>query len=150
MIQNPWKSYKQVAAQTASPGQLTLMLFDGAIRFLEQARQGFQLTDPIEFNQTINNNVLRAQAIINELNYALNMESGGEVAIVLRRLYIYFDRRLLDSNIHKEPSGIEEVITRLSGIRDAWMEMLTQLSAEKAGWQPGHPSDSQQSLCAVG
>ena len=80
------QSYLQVATQTASPGQLILMLYDGAIRFLEQARLGFASDDPLEFNRTINNNVLRAQAIINELNDCLNMEQGGEVSANMRRL----------------------------------------------------------------
>jgi flagellar secretion chaperone FliS len=150
MIQNPWKSYQQVATKTASPGQLTLMLFDGVIRFLEQARHGFTMADPIDFNQTINNNVLRAQAIINELNYALNMEQGGEVAIVLRRLYVYFDRRLLQSNIQKDPAGIEEVLARITTLRNAWMEMLNQMASGKAQWNSAAGSDSTESLCAVG
>ena len=56
---NPWKSYRQVATQTASPGQLVLMLYEGAIRFLERARLGFAQEDPAEFNLTINNNGYR-------------------------------------------------------------------------------------------
>ena len=150
MIQNPWKSYKQVATQTASPGQLTLMLYDGAIRFLEQARLGFAKVDPVEFNQTINNNIQRAQAIINELNYALNMEKGGEIAQVLRRLYMYFDRRLLDSNIRKDPAGIEEVIARLTTLRQAWVDMLNQLATGKAQGQFPSDANSQEPLYAVG
>src|SRR5688572_2844792 len=69
---SPWQSYRRVATHTASPGQLVLMLFEGAIRFLEQARQGFLEQDPLAFNQTINNNVQRAQAILNELSLSLN------------------------------------------------------------------------------
>ena len=120
----PWHSYRQVATQTASPGQLVLMLYDGAIRFLEKARLGFALEDPLEFNQTINNNVLRAQAIINEMNISLNMEEGGECSMNFRRLYDYLDRRLQESNQHKQECGIEEVIHRLTVLRDAWAEML--------------------------
>lgn len=151
-LHNPWKSYKRVATQTASPGQLTLMLFDGIIRFLEQARHGFQATDPVEFNQTINNNILRAQAIINELNYSLNMAAGGELAQTLRGLYLYFDRRLLESNVRKEPAGIEEVLTRITILRGAWAEMMIQLAAgsRQPGWDSDAPPDAQPTLCAVG
>src|SRR5437867_13254576 len=93
----PWQSYRQVATQTASPGQLVLMLYDGAIRFLEQARAGFSNDDPLEFNQSIHNNILKAQAIINELNASLDTEKGGELAAKLRVLYNYMDRRLHES-----------------------------------------------------
>lgn len=120
------KSYVQVATKTASPGQLVLMLYEGAIRFLERALQGFSSDDPAEFNEAINNNVQRAQAILDELNQALNVEGGGDLAAHLRGLYNYLDRRLQESNMRKEPDGIEEVIGRLQTLRDAWREMLTQ------------------------
>jgi flagellar protein FliS len=122
---NPWQSYRKVATQTASPGQLILMLYDGAIRFSEQALAGFEHRgDPLAFNQTINNNIHRAQAIIVELNAVLNMRRGGEVAANLRRLYLYMDRRLREANIRKQREPIEEVIMRLRVIRDSWAEML--------------------------
>lgn len=127
---NPWKSYKQIATQTAPPGQLVLMLYEGAIRFLEQSLTGFDMDDPAEANQTINNNVLRAQDILTELNFSLNVELGGELAMTLRRLYEYLDRRLVDSNINKTPEGIKETISRLSVLRDAWKTMLQQQSGQ--------------------
>lgn len=123
-LSNPWQSYRQVAAQTAPPGQLVLMLYDGAIRFLHRAQSGFSKEDPAESNTLINNNILRAQQIIRELNDCLNMDVGGELAVQLRRLYDYFDRRLQESNAQKEPTGIVEVINRLSVLRDAWATML--------------------------
>ena len=123
---NPWQSYRQVATQTASPGHLELMLYDGAIRFLNAAAVGFELEDPLDYNQTINNNIIRAQDIINELNLSLNMEVGGEFSQTLRGLYSYFDRRLQDSNIQKDQTGLKEVLQRLTVLRDAWAEMLTK------------------------
>ena len=136
---NAWQSYRQVATQTASPGQLVLMLYEGAIRFLEKSRLGFANEDPLEFNQTIHNNIIRAQAIISELNLALDMEQGAEFSANLRRLYDYLDRRLHEANQLKQEGGIEEVIRRLTILRDAWSEMLRKQSAEPA---PG--------LCGVG
>lgn len=138
---NPWQSYRQVATQTASPGQLVLMLYDGAIRFLECARLGFQYEDPLEFNLTISNNLLKAQAIINELNTSLNMEQGQDCAKNLRSLYDYLDRRLQESNQRKEEKGILEVIRRLTVLRDAWAEML-QKSCAPAG--PPNPSATME------
>lgn len=118
------RSYRQVATQTAPPGQLVLMLYEGVIRFLERALDGFNRQDPVEFNETISNNVLKAQAIIHELNMSLNMEAGGEFSANLRRLYDYLDRRLLDSNLKKEDTGIRETLQRITTLRDAWATML--------------------------
>jgi flagellar secretion chaperone FliS len=123
---NPWQSYRQVATRTASPGQLVLMLYDGVIRFLERAKAGFQLDDPVEFNTTINNNILRAQDIVRELDCSLNTEQGGDLAVELRRLYDYFDRVLLEANLRKDPKGINDVIRRTTILRDAWATMLQQ------------------------
>jgi flagellar protein FliS len=121
---DPWSSYRQVATQTASPGQLVLMLYDGAIRFLERALSGFDLDDPAESNQTINNNILRTQQILDELSASLNLPEGGELAATLRSLYEYLHRRLQDANVRKQSEGIREAITRLSELRDAWAAML--------------------------
>jgi len=123
---NPWQSYRQVATTTASPGQLVLMLYEGAIRFLDRAQAGFQLEDPVEYNTTINNNILRAQDIIRELDFSLNVSAGGELALQLRRLYDYFDRVLLEANLRKDPEGIREVTARITVLRDAWAAMLAQ------------------------
>lgn len=123
---NPWSSYRQVATQTATPGQLVLMLFDGAIRFLERARLGFAETDPLALNLTVNNNIQRAQAIIHELSSSLNLREGGEVAENFRRLYDYMDDRLMESNCRKSEDGLADVLRRLGVLRDAWAEMLSR------------------------
>ena len=121
-----WQSYRQVATQTASPGQLVLLLYNGIIRFLEQARLGFTLDDPKESNEAINNNIQRAQAIIQEMDQSLNLTEGGEFARRMRSLYDYFDRCLQESNMHKSEPGILEVLKHVTILRDAWAEMLQQ------------------------
>ena len=122
--------------QTASPGQLVLMLYEGAIRFLEQALQGFAKEDLAESNEAIHNNLLRAQQIIHELNVSLNMKEGGEFADCMRSLYQYMDRRLMEANLNKSKVGIEEVIRRLGTLRDAWSAMLQGKSTDEAAQQP--------------
>jgi flagellar protein FliS len=122
----PWESYRKVATQTATPGQLVLMLYEGAIKFLEMALGGFEHQDPAQFNQTINNNILRAQAIIHEMNASLNMRDGGEAAVNFRRLYNYLYRRLRDANRAKKKEPIDESIRHLRVLRDSWAEMLSR------------------------
>lgn len=121
---NPWKSYHQTAMMTAPPGQVILMLYDGALRFLERALEGFGCADRTELTLTVHNNLQRARDIIRELNACLNLENGGDLAETLRRLYDYFEHRIHTSNIRKKREGIEEVIRHLSVLRDAWAAML--------------------------
>jgi flagellar protein FliS len=125
---NPWKSYRQIATQTAPPGQLVLMLFDGALRALDRALIGFTLAEVGERNMTIHNNLQHAVDIIRELNGSLDMEAGGEIAQTLRGLYSYFERRLLDSNWRKSRQGIDEVLPMLRQLREAWFGMLNHSS----------------------
>ncbi|MDB4485226.1 flagellar export chaperone FliS [bacterium] len=129
MLRSPLQSYKTISLETAPPGQLVLMLFNGAIKFLERAKLGFGIEDPVEMNETVHNNITRAQDIINELNSTLNMDQGGEVAVVLRDLYVYLDNRLFESNIRKESQGVQEVIDRLGTVQAGWSEMLELESA---------------------
>ena len=110
--------------QTAAPGQLVLMLLEGAIRFLDRAEHGFAIEDPAEANQTINNNIQRTQDILRELSMALDMKKGGELATTLGALYAYMDRRLMESNVQKTADGIKETRTHLNTLRSAWAEML--------------------------
>ncbi len=123
-LANPWKSYRQIATQTAPPGQLVLMLYEGAIRFLNRSLPGFAIDDPAEANTVVHNNLQRAQEIIRELNLALNMEQGGECAVTLRRLYDYFERRIWESDLNKQRDGVDEVIRHITVLRDAWAVML--------------------------
>jgi len=136
------KSYRTIATQTASPGQLVLMLYEGAIRFLERALAGFEHTDPLDFNQTINNNILRARDIINELNSSLDLDQGGELAFTLRRLYDFMNRQLLRSNARKAPEGIHDTLRLLNALRDAWSQMLRRQENASV-------AESYQALAAV-
>jgi flagellar protein FliS len=129
---NPWKSYRQITTLTAPPGQIILMLYEGALRSLERAALGFTYKDPAEANMAIHNNLEKAQQIIRELNRSLNLEVGGEFASTMRQLYNYFDRRIQESNLRKEPTGVKEVIRHLTELRDAWAAMLQKQSVTEA------------------
>lgn len=130
-ISNPLSSYTQIAAQTAPPGALILMLFDRALRSMETALTGFEHSDPRQKNETIHNNLRRAIDIIRLLNNSLNLNDGGELAATLRRLYIYCENRLVNSNLKKHRDGVDEVIGHMRPLRDAWAEMLNQQGQEQ-------------------
>jgi len=120
----PWEAYRKVATQTATPAHLVLMLYDGAIGFLERALAGFECADARQLNQTVNNNIVRAQAIIVEMNATRNREAGGEISANFRRLYNYLNTRLREANHQKKKEPLQEAIMRLRVLRDSWAEML--------------------------
>jgi flagellar secretion chaperone FliS len=135
---NPYKSYRQIATQTAPPGQLVLMLFDGALKSLDLALAGFQLDDFAERNLAVHNNLQRATDIIRELNGSLDLQAGGELAVTLRNLYHFFETRLNESNRKKSPVGVREIQPMLKELRDAWQTMLKRDTAEPSDSQPIH------------
>jgi len=122
------RTYRSNAVLTASPGQLVLMLFDGALLALHGAKGGFELSseDPRRF-EVINTQLLKAQAIISELQGTLNLEAGdGKFAREMHRLYDYYLRRLMEANLRKQPEPILEVERLLTDVRNAWAEMLAK------------------------
>ncbi len=119
-------AYRANAVGSAKPENLVVMLFDGAIRFLGAAIRAFDHEDPLDFNLTIHTNLTKTQAIIRELNNALDLDNGGELGQKLTSLYNYFDQRLQEANIHKDRAIIEEILARISELRDAWNESLDQ------------------------
>jgi flagellar secretion chaperone FliS len=121
---NQLRSYTQIATKTAPPGVLILMLFDKALGSLQTALTGFEYQDPRQRNETIHNNIRRALDIIRFLKGSLDMQAGGELALALRKLYFYFEDRLVRSNLKKRRDGVDEVIAHLEGLRNAWATML--------------------------
>jgi len=120
------KSYKAQSVQTASPGKLVLMLFDGYLRFTTAAKRAFDETDFTKRNEGVNNNLIRAQNIVTELQSSLDMSVPGELPGTLYRLYDYVLHQLQQSNLQKKPEPIDEADKVISELREAWSEMLTQ------------------------
>lgn len=125
------KTYRSNAVLTASPGQLVLMLYDGALKAMNIAIEAFNLPEENPRRiETINHQLQKAQNIIAELQNGLNLEKGGEFAQTLNRLYDYHHRRLFEANVRKQPEVVVEVEGLLRSLRDAWAEMLTKQEAE--------------------
>ncbi len=123
------RTYRSNAVLTASPGQLVLMLYDGALRSLAMAREAFARDeDDVARLQVINQQLLKAQAIIGELQGGLNFEAGGEVATTLDRVYEYYNRRLFEANLRKQVAPVVEVERLIGELRTGWAEMLAKQS----------------------
>jgi flagellar protein FliS len=127
------RAYRANSILTASPGQLVLMLFDGALNALAIARTACDdpTGDPKRF-EVINTQLVKAQKIIAELQGTLNLEAGGEFAKTMYRLYDYFDRRLVEANLKKQSAPIAEVEKLLGDVRSAWHQMLTEKDKNSA------------------
>ena len=119
------RTYQTQAVLTASPGQLVLMLYDAALRFLAQARAAMEgdQNDWQRF-EVINEKIKRAQNIITELRGTLNHGASAEIAGSLDRLYEYYNRRLFEANIKKDVTPLIEVEGLVHELRDGWAEML--------------------------
>lgn len=128
MVANGYaRTYRANAILTASPGQLVLMLYDGALTAMALAREGFNTPadDPRRI-EVINRHLLKAQAILGELQDGLNMEVGGEFSQTMYRLYDYHNRRLFEANLRKKVEPVIEVEGLVRELRDAWAEMLSK------------------------
>ncbi len=113
---NPYDQYKQTKVNTANQGKLIVMLYDGAIKFLNIALENM---DPKTYD-IVNNNIIKAQDIVTELLLSLNTQDGGEISSNLFNLYVYFKKRLIEANIKKDKEIIEHTIKLLKELRDAW------------------------------
>lgn len=120
-MNNPYlNKYKQTQIETAPKEQILLMLYDGAVRFLNQAKAGFAENDI----EKIHNNIIKTQNILTEFQSTLDMENGGEFAKNLYGLYEYLNKRLMEANIKKRVDYLEEVLKHVTELRDTWREAV--------------------------
>jgi len=109
-------AYRDNSISTQSPGNLIVMLYDGAVNFLEQAIVALNEKDHQQKANCIN----RAVAIIEELNVNLDMEVGGEVALSLRHLYLFMLRHLNQAVPKSDSDMIRNVIRLLKELNESW------------------------------
>ncbi len=129
-----YSNYKEVDIETASGLKLVIMLYSGAIKFLNIAKSGISE----KRLDVANNNIIKAQDIVSELVSSLNFEAG-EIAHNLYSLYIYMNRRLMEANIEKNTEIINEIIKLLNSLKSAWEELLKQQKPES-----GNTSQSER------
>lgn len=111
--------YKRQEIQTASPGKLIVMLYDGAIRNIDKGIEAINSGD-FENKEVA---LSKAQDIILELLGALDVEAGGEIALNLESLYVYLIRRITTGSLEKDIEGLEEARRILADLREAWDEI---------------------------
>ncbi|WP_127762684.1 flagellar export chaperone FliS [Peribacillus asahii] len=117
-MNNPYQSYQQNAVNTASPGELTLMLYNGCLKFIILAKKAIG-DGNVEVKNT---NLIKAQNIIHELMVTLNMDVN--VSKQLMVMYDYLHRQLVEANIKSDLAILEEVEGFVTEFRDTWKEAI--------------------------
>jgi flagellar protein FliS len=114
------RAYQERSVQTATPHQLLIMLYDGAIRFLTQGAAALGSADL----ERANDRLQRAEAILDELLTTLDMDAGP-VAERLRDLYLFSRRHLLAARLERDPSKVLEVAALMRELGEAWKQIAT-------------------------
>jgi flagellar protein FliS len=119
-------SYLRTKVMTASPAELRLMLFDGAVKFAEQAKAGFETKD----HEAVYNGTVRCQNILMELLNALRPEHDRELCERLSALYTFMFTQMMNATTEQNPAMIDEVLDLLRYERETWRLLLEQLANE--------------------
>lgn len=147
-MQKAAQAYLQTQVATTSQGALLLMLYDGAVNFLNQAKEKMAERDYAKKGILIS----KAIDIVAELDSCLNVERGGDISDNLHRLYFYCNSRLLSANLKMNVAYIDEVIKILEGLRSAYAYILSPgddaAAKSRLGSQSG-AGDMSQTVTSV-
>ena len=119
-LPSAYAQYNNSKVLTASPAELTLMLYDGAIKFCNIAIVGLEKKD----YEKVNTNIQKSRNIIVELTSTLNMKYP--VAEDFKRMYDYIFALLTEANMKKDMELLERALEELRGMRDVWKEVMTK------------------------
>jgi flagellar protein FliS len=129
-VNNPYKAYQTNSVTTASPGELTLMLYNGCLKFIQHAKRDIENKDI----QGKNTNIQKAQNIIHELMVTLKMDY--EVSKKMMALYEYMKQRLIEANIKNDIEILNEVEDFVTEFRDTWKQVI-QINRQQQYGQSG-------------
>lgn len=123
-LPNAYAQYNNSKILTATPAELTLMLYEGAIKFCNVALTAVEQKDIPKAH----NNIVKTQKIIEHFRMTLDMKYP--VAKDFDRVYIYLEQRLVDANVKKDAEILKEILEHLRSMRDTWKEVM-RLNREK-------------------
>ncbi len=126
MVNSAAEAYKRQQIMTATPEALTLMLYNGCLKFMTEGMEAIQKKDYEQANISLQ----KAQNIIREFRVTLKMEY--EISHQLLSLYNYVYDRLVEGNIKSDVKLVEEAKTIISELRDAWAQAMKKARQEKA------------------
>ncbi len=117
-LPNAYAQYANNKIMTASPAELTLMLYDGAIKFCNMAKVAIEDKNV----QKAHENIVKAQNVVNYLQQTLDMKYA--VAQDFDNIYTYLNQLLLEANLKKSPETLDEVVAHLRTLRETWLEVM--------------------------
>lgn len=123
-VYNPIQTYQQNKAATASPGELTLMLYNGCLKFIKLAKIAIEQKN-IQEKHT---NIMKTQDIISELMVTLNMDM--EISKSMLQMYDYMLDRLVEANLQNDSKILDEVEEYITQFRDTWKDVI-QINRQK-------------------
>ncbi len=123
-IHNPYAAYQNNSVNTSTPGELTLMLYNGCLKFIEQAKRAM-VDEKIEEKNTA---IQKAQAIISEL--MITLDTSVPVAENMMVLYDFANSRLIDGNIKNDSALLDEAADIIREFRDTWKQVI-QINRQK-------------------
>ncbi|MCC3356949.1 flagellar export chaperone FliS [Bacillus sp. REN16] len=129
-IGNPYQAYQSNSVTTASPGELTLMLYNGCIKFIKLSRKAIEENNI----QEKNTNLQKAQNIIREFMVTLDM--NVEVSKNMMAMYDYMNRRLMEVNLKNDLEILAEVEGLVTDFRDTWKQVI-QVNRQRQHGQGG-------------
>jgi len=118
MLPNAYTSYRRVQAETATAGDLLVMLYQGLVKFLNLGSRAIELGQI----EAAHNNLIKAQNIISELRLSLKMDGGEDWVKRLDALYEYMLIRLVHANVKKDKAAVDEVLSMCQQLLSAWEE----------------------------
>ncbi len=118
MAANPYAQYQRSKILTASPAELTLMLYEGAIKFGNIAIEAIETKEVEKAHE----NIVKVQRIIQEFRSTLNMKYP--VAQDFENVYSYLAARLVEANVKKDAEIMREVVEHLRTMRETWIEVM--------------------------
>ncbi len=134
-----FNQYQNNQVTTASPEQLLIMLYDGAIRFVRQAEEAMAAKERVRKLESIS----KAIGIVSELSNTLDHQVGGEIAENLDALYHFMVRELTQANLGNDAKKLQVVEDLLCGLRETWVQAIEVHRQERgpAPLKPGAPAD---------
>ncbi|BAM46793.1 MAG: flagellar export chaperone FliS [Amphibacillus sp.] len=120
MVQQPYQAYINNSVNTASPAELTLMLYNGCLKFIRYGKKGIE-----EQNMELKNtNIQKAQNIITEL--MVTLDQSAPIAKDIMPLYDYINQLLIEANIKNDLNSLDEAANLVEEFRDTWKEVIKQ------------------------
>ncbi|EOS52946.1 flagellar export chaperone FliS [Lachnospiraceae bacterium MD335] len=124
--QNGYAQYQNAKIMTASPAELTLMLYEGAIKFGNIAIVAMENKNPAKAHE----NIVRVENIIQ--NFRDTLDKKYPIWEEFEKIYVYLLRRCHECNIAKDPEIMEEVLKHIRSMRDNWKEVMKKVASDKS------------------